>query len=970
MKPPPASDPPRGPRRPPSTTAEPALLVVVTDLADAQLLSPRGLSPRVRVITADAFLDGAPASRAPVPVVNLCRSTRYGSRGYYVSLLADARGQRVSPTVDTLRGLLDEVVLFRALAEAHVPLLEPAERAARARALGLAEGALAVRRGAEQLAPAEPDAVAEITVTGGRVSDPRFRALARRVHDVWPHPLLELGLVREQRVWKVWRVAPLSVARLDEPDRARLAEALAAPPRAAAGPEEGWTLGVLFDPEDPHRPSDRPTIDRLARVGARLGVHVAVLGPADLGRLGEVDALFLRTLTGIHEPSFRFARRAEALGIPCLDDTRAILRCGNKVYLHELLSRAGLPMPATVVVSATATWASLSRTLGTPVVLKLPDGSFSRSVVKVATAAEFDTWRDRWLARSPRLVAQAFLPTSHDWRVTVLDGRPLFVCRYHMARGHWQIAKATGSRTTYGRVEAVARADAPADVVALATEAARLLGEGLYGVDLKVGPDGPVVIEVNDNPNLDVGLDDAADGAVIYEDLLRWYGRRLRRTLAAGRATPGPVDRQPVLAAGPRAAAPYRPYEVVGLEIEYPIVDARLEPAGAVEGLLARLAGRATSDVVLGDLGASNEIVDHVVELKNDAPLPHLADVEAVLAEGVRRVGAVLADQGLRLLPTAMHPWLDPRQTRLWRRSNRRIYDTYARLFDVGTHGWANVQATHVNLPYGDEADAAAMMQAAGMLVPYLPALAASSPMVDGVLQPTVCTRLAWIVQHQARVPASCGDIVPEPCTGWADYERTVIEPMYDAVDALPDAGALRREYFNARGAVFKRSRTSMEVRVLDTQECVKMDVAVAAFVRGALAWLAGRVADDLVRPPQDVLVADFHAVIRDGSRARVRAPHLLGPRGGTARDALAALLEGAAANVPTADVPYVDLAGRIVASGSLSERMAAFLAPHADRPTALRRAARRLYEDLAECLLDNRPWPGRGLDVGGLAAR
>jgi glutamate---cysteine ligase / carboxylate-amine ligase len=316
-----------------------------------------------------------------------------------------------------------------------------------------------------------------------------------------------------------------------------------------------------------------------------------------------------------------------------------------------------------------------------------------------------------------------------------------------------------------------------------------------------------------------------------------------------------------------------------------------------------------------------------------------------------------------------MHPWLDPRSARLWTRSNSRIYQAYARLFDVHTHGWVNVHAAHLNLPLGRERDAVALYNASALLIPYLPALAASSPMHDGELQEASDSRLGWIIQHQARIPESCGVIVPEYVTGSSDYRRRVLGSMYRALDGLPDAGALRHEFFNARGAVIKFSRKALEIRVLDTQECVKLDVAVAVFVRSALRFLARRVgAGRLPLPDHALLVADFHSTIRDGSEARVHAPYLRDTverdRHGRApvRAVLRRLLEHARRAVRRDDAPYLDMVARMIETGTLSERIRARLAPYQGREEQFTEAARRVYIELADALDANEPWPGREL--------
>jgi len=929
---------------------------------------------RVRYVLADTYLAAKdPSLRGPSRVMNLCRDTRYQSRGYYVSLIADARGQLCEPTVDTLRNLLDSHVIFRALQESAVPTLPPEERVSRARDAKLPEdGPPLVLRGANhQAGAAREDELATLWLIAGQSADPRFRSLGRHIHDVWPAPLLKVSVVREQRAWRVWDMSTVSLGDLPPDELERLPAAIAgAKPAQVSDSSTTLSLAVLWEEDAPNSPSTRATMEKLTRVAARLGVHVATIGLDELNRLGEHDALFIRTLTGVREPSFRFARRAEALGMPVIDDTRSILRCCNKVWLHELLDRHGLATPQTILASGDTPFAELAERLGLPFVVKLPDSSFSQAVEKISDEAAWKNAASRFFAKSPLLVVQRFLKTEFDWRVAVLDGRPLFTARYHMAKGHWQIVNAKGGNQRFGKVEAIARRDADPEIVALACEAAALVGDGLYGVDLKQTREGPVVIEINDNPNLDTGYDDEADGNLIYEDLVRWFASRVERghTDLLRPQAPARTDwrplRSPVTVTAPQPAGPpYAPWSVVGLEIEYPIVDAGLNAVPLVVDVLRELAGRPTSDVELGVIGVSNEIVDHLLELKTNLPLAGLVDTEAALYEGVRRVATLLSARGARLMPTGMHPWLDPKNTRLWSRSGRKVYATYARLFDVQTHGWANVQATHVNLPVGDDAQAAAMMNASALLVPYLPALAASSPMYDARLQSAVDNRLEYIIEHQSRIKASCGDIVPEYTTGHAAYKRDVLQPMYNALDALPDAGLLRHEYFNARGSVFKMSRQSMEVRVLDTQECVKLDCAIAAFVRSGLRWLSERFTDMSTLPPHPILVEDFRAVVRQGSTAVVQAPHLL-PNGGLARDALRVVLNGARTCCPPDEQHYLDIVAAILREGSLSERMGSFLRPHADDPDALARATRRLYEDLCECLVDNRPWAGRNLDL------
>jgi glutathione synthase/RimK-type ligase-like ATP-grasp enzyme/gamma-glutamyl:cysteine ligase YbdK (ATP-grasp superfamily) len=970
------------------------VIAVVSNGEDA-----RGL-PEGMAVPADRYLEGGEGLAEPgAVVVNLCRSWKYGGKGYYVSLLADARGQHPVPSVEVSEGFADGYGLFRTLQEAGVATVDPEEMRARRRAAKAApppeEGAdddeaprafpvplvRVQEEGGWTVRPAAEEETAETLVFLGSAADARFRNTALAVYREWPAPVLRLQLVREEGEWKVTALAPVPPHRLGAEDHARLCGALAdqkrivrrgtEPPRE----ERRASIAVLHDPDDLFSPSSPETLDRLERVAARKNVHVRRIGLDELHKLPEYDALWIRALTGVSEPSFQFALRAEALGIPVVDDSQSIIRCGNKVFLEELLRREGIPTPRTRILTRHTPWEQVAE-LGSPLVIKLPDGSFSAAVHKVSTRDEFRRRADDMFRRSPLIIAQEFLPTEYDWRIGVLGGRILFACRYHMARGHWQVRTEKGGKERYGRVEAVPRGEAPHAVVQTALRAARLIGDGLYGVDIKETPDGPVVIEINDNPNLDVGYDDAADGAAIYEDLVDFFVRRIEQGAPEPEGAGGREAellervRRPIPAGGGgRGDRHYRPFEVAGMELEYPTVDRDLNVVSLVEPAFRALAGRGTSDVDLGAVGFSNEIADHVFEIKTQEPVRSLADAEVALAEGIQRFSAVLhAEFGARLLPTGMHPWFDPRKGKLWTRSGLRIYTTYARLFDVRTHGWMNVHAAHLNLPLGREVDAVAMHTAAALLIPYLPALAASSPMYDGELQPAVDGRLAWILEHQARIPESCGQLVPEYIEGFGDYRRRILAPMYRALDRLPDTGAIRHEFFNTRGAILRFARRAMEVRVLDTQECVKMDVAVAVFVRSALKHLTQRVAAGRVElPDHAVLVEDFRACIADGSAARVRAPHLDVERDGEgradAKEVLRHLLCGARRAVRKDEAPYLDLAARMVETGTLSERIRAALAPVADADDeTFTEAARRIYIELIDCLEANEPWARRGL--------
>ena len=253
-----------------------------------------------------------------------------------------------------------------------------------------------------------------------------------------------------------------------------------------------------------------------------------LLTKRQLAELAEFDGLFIRATTSIDNYTYRFARRALQEGMPVIDDPVSMIRCTNKVYLHEMMEARGVPTPPTVMLAEDEDLARAEKTLGWPMVVKIPDGSFSRGVHKVDDFAALKALTDKLFEDTDLLLAQQFMPTEFDWRVGVLDGEPLFVCQYQMARGHWQIIKhGPDGAAREGGFRTMAIAEAPPSVIEAALRAARAIGAGLYGVDLKEAGEAVVVIEVNDNPNLEHGVEDQVGKDEVWSRILQWFIKRL-----------------------------------------------------------------------------------------------------------------------------------------------------------------------------------------------------------------------------------------------------------------------------------------------------------------------------------------------------------------------------------------------------------------------------------------------------------
>ncbi|MEJ2541294.1 MAG: RimK family alpha-L-glutamate ligase, partial [Gemmatimonadota bacterium] len=290
-----------------------------------------------------------------------------------------------------------------------------------------------------------------------------------------------------------------------------------------------YDLAILHDTEEPFPPSDARALELFLRAARERNVEAELVTRRDFSFLPEYDALFIRETTGVDHHTYRFARRAEAEGLVVMDDPDSILRCANKIFLAELLRREGIAAPRSVVVGKGELDRAVEE-LGFPMVLKIPDGSFSRGVFKVGSRQELEERTAPLFKDSELILAKSYTYTPFDWRVGVLAGEPLFVCRYHMSRGHWQILDHSArGRVREGRVDTLGVEAAPAEVMETAVRAARLVGDGLYGVDLKEVEGQVLVVEVNDNPNVDAGVEDAVLGFELYRRVMDVFIRRLEQ---------------------------------------------------------------------------------------------------------------------------------------------------------------------------------------------------------------------------------------------------------------------------------------------------------------------------------------------------------------------------------------------------------------------------------------------------------
>jgi glutathione synthase/RimK-type ligase-like ATP-grasp enzyme len=464
--------------------------------------------PGVQVVGAKAYLtEGEHWEGRSTKVFNLCRSYRYQSMGYYVSLLAAARGHRPVPSISTIQDMkAAEIVRIRS--DDLEELIE------------------------KSLGHIVTDTFV-LSIYFGRNMAHRYERLCTRLFGLFHAPLVRAQFTRSASgEWQLQRVAPISAGEIPTHHHEFVVNAATEyfearkwnPSRAATAP---YDLAILYDPEEEEGPSDERAIKKFMKAARTFGMEPSIVGRDDYARLGEYDALFIRETTNVNHHTYRFARRAQAEGLVVVDDPECIVRCTNKIYLAELMNRHGIRTPKSLVVAREGLERIVPE-LGLPCVLKQPDSAFSQGVVKAKTEEELYESAEKILAKSELIVAQSYMPTDFDWRIGVFDGEPLWACRYHMAGGHWQIVRnlEDGKRRS-GRVEAVALADAPKHVVKTAVRASALIGNGLYGVDLKEVAGKAYLVEVNDNPSVDVGYEDQVLGDELYTSIMRVFAKRL-----------------------------------------------------------------------------------------------------------------------------------------------------------------------------------------------------------------------------------------------------------------------------------------------------------------------------------------------------------------------------------------------------------------------------------------------------------
>ncbi|MGA9291279.1 MAG: RimK family protein [Ignavibacteriaceae bacterium] len=476
-------------------------IVVTNNLADMDFYIED-----VEVVASKSYLTETKYSEIEsARIFNLCRSYRYQSTGYYVSLLAEARGHRAFPNISTIQDLKSKS-LIRIISDDIEELIQKSLSKIQSKDFVL-------------------------SIYFGRNTAKQYDKLSAQLYSLFQAPLLRAKFFYEKK-WILQSISPISLVDIPEnhkPYIIEFARSYFSKKRYSSSkiPRTKYDLAILFNEEDKLPPSDSKAIDKFIEAGESIGIRSEIIEKYDFNRIPEFDALFIRETTAVNNHTYRFSRGAFAEGLVVIDDPWSILQCTNKVYLAELLGKAKIPTPKTVIVHKDNIQ-FVEKEIGLPCVLKKPDSSFSQGVTKVSDRDTLKIELERLLDSSDLIIAQEFAPTDFDWRIGILDKTPLYACKYYMAKNHWQIYDWDDKGdSNSGNFETLLVKKVPEKVINIALRAANQIGDGFYGVDLKQKGEHVFVIEVNDNPSIDYGIEDKKLKDKLYLTVMHSFKNRI-----------------------------------------------------------------------------------------------------------------------------------------------------------------------------------------------------------------------------------------------------------------------------------------------------------------------------------------------------------------------------------------------------------------------------------------------------------
>ncbi|AFJ42691.1 RimK family alpha-L-glutamate ligase [Francisella orientalis] len=403
----------------------------------------------------------------------------YLEQGYYACLLAHSNKDTIIPTVETLNSIshFEETPLSNLINSREHKALN-----------ALNTNLLAIK------------------IFFGIANLQGTEKIAKRIFEKYPTPILEVTLEKQNSLWKIKTIKIGHISSLNDNEQTIFANAL------NNFSSKVWRKRKIKK-----------------NYSYDLGIYTDLITKDDYMSLLEYDGLFIITTTSINHYSYSFSKKAEDNNLVVIDDTKSITCCTNKVYLHNLMIKNKILTQEGKLIFKDDSFAAeeLISELGLPIVLKIPDSSFSKGVKKANSAEELKQILDIMLEQSSIIIAQKYYYTDFDWRTGILNNKPIYACKYFMAKGHWQITNHNKKTTQHGNSEAFAIHQVDKSVLRIALKAAKTIGNGLYGIDIKVVDNKPIIIEINDNPSLDSDIEDTYIGDQLYTTIMLEFLNRM-----------------------------------------------------------------------------------------------------------------------------------------------------------------------------------------------------------------------------------------------------------------------------------------------------------------------------------------------------------------------------------------------------------------------------------------------------------
>ena len=439
-------------------------------------------------------------------IFNLCKDYSYQSKGYYVSLLAEARGHMPIPTVKNIVDL-KALKLVRIVSDEFDDVIQQSLKNIKSQEFTL-------------------------SIYFGQNVAQKYKELSALFYKHFQVPFLRVKFNHTTR-WHIQNIRAISESEIpvEHLESVHVFANQYFSKKRYDTPKlitSDFDLAILVNSNDPAPPSNAKALKKFIDLAEKMNIYAEIIEPKDLSRLSSFDALFIRQSTEVNNEAYAFARKAQQEGIALIDYPDAILKCCNKVYMAEALNNANIATPKTVIVHKDNRNQTLE-TVGLPCVLKAPDSTFSFGVKKAKTEEDFQTLVSEMLKESDLIIAQEFCPSDYDWRIGIIDDKPFYACKYYMAKGHWQIYNWNAKKKDDqdGNADCLPIEKVPKKVLDMALKSVKLMGKGLYGIDIKVVNNKPMVIEINDNPNIDFGVEDLHYGDAVYNEILLAFKNRI-----------------------------------------------------------------------------------------------------------------------------------------------------------------------------------------------------------------------------------------------------------------------------------------------------------------------------------------------------------------------------------------------------------------------------------------------------------